>query len=46
MRFMIPGIISSVVVGMFSCGFIESVSPIIILNILWLICPCLRRIGD
>ena len=45
-NFMVPGISSSIIVGVFSCGGVEIVSPTIIFNILCIIRPCLRRIGE
>ena len=44
-HFMVPGISSSIFVGVMSCGGIEIFSPTIILNLMWIVRTCLRRIG-
>ena len=45
-HFMVPGISSSVIVVVLYCGGLESVSPTIIFNILWLIRPFLQIIEE
>ena len=46
MHFMVPGISSAVIVVVLYCGGLESVSPTIIFNILWLIRPFLQIIEE
>ena len=45
-RFMVPEISSSVIVGVMSCVGFESVPPIIILNLLRLVHPCLKILRE